>query len=53
MINQTKKELRKATERVTVFEDEFEIEYDETIKIRDGEEVYKVEKAIQEGKPGG
>jgi hypothetical protein len=39
VINQTKKELRKATERVTVFEDEFEIEYDETIKIRDGEEV--------------
>ena len=43
VINQMKKGLRKATDRVKVFEDEFEIEYDETIKIRDRAELYKAQ----------
>ena len=45
VINPMKKELRKATDRVQVFEDEFEIEFDETIKIRDRAELYKSETA--------
>ena len=38
-----KKDLKKATDRVKVFEDEFEIEFDETIQIRDRAELYKAQ----------
>ena len=39
-----KKDLKKATDRVKVFEDEFEIEFDETIQIRDRAELNSIEK---------
>ena len=43
VIIKVKKELDAKEKRLHVFEEEFEIEFDETIKIRDRAEMYKAE----------
>jgi hypothetical protein len=43
VINHVRKDLEVKTERVKVFEEEFEIEYVETIRIRDRAEMFKAD----------
>ena len=43
MIVKVKRDLESKRKRLEVFEEEFEIEFDETIKIRDRAEIYKAE----------
>ena len=45
VIVKVKRDLESKTKRLDVFKDEFEIEFDETIKIRDRAELYKSETA--------
>ena len=43
VIFKIKRDLESKEQRLNIFEEEFEIEFDETIKIRDRAEIYKSE----------
>ena len=43
VIVKVKRNLESKEKRLDVFEEEFEIEFDETVKIRDRAEIYRAE----------